>query len=342
MFRHRFSKGGCRATQRAFTLVELLVVIAIIGLLVALLLRAVQSAREAARKMSCQNNLKNIALACLNYESAQGALPPGSTINNVVRRNGLSWQVDILPYLDQRSLREEIQRQVNEFRRTDPAREPPNIYDLQQVNEVEISSFLCPSDGEVIDNRNGIGLASSSYAGVAGSAASRGETDAFVGDNSGLCGVVNFDGVFFYGSRVQLRQILDGMSSTLLAGERWYQLRAWTAGVFWQTPVNSRPPTGPAPNSCLSAIKNIDKQFPVNASLDRLGYYKQHEDDDRPGAVPAAMRIIPFNNLPFGSFHPGGANFSSVDGSVKFINNSLDPEVYVALASRDGAETASN
>jgi len=323
-------------------LVELLVVIAIIGLLVALLLSAVQSAREAARRMSCQNNLKNIALACLNYESARGALPPGSTVNNVVRRNGLSWQVNLLPYLEERPMREEIQRQVDEFRRTDPAREPPNIYDLQHVNEVEISSFLCPSDDEVIDNRNGVDLASCSYAGVTGSAASRGQSDAFLGDNSGLCGVVNFDGVFFYGRGVQLRQILDGASNTLLAGERWYQLRAWTAGVFWQTLVNSRPPTGPAPDSCLSAIKNVDSQFPVNASLESVGYYKQHEDDDRPGAVPAAVKIVSFNNLPFGSFHPGGANFSSVDGSVKFINNSLDLEIYVALASRDGAEAVSN
>src|SRR6201988_3028453 len=93
----------CRRSRSlaAFTLVELLVVIAIIGILVALLLPAIQAAREAARRTKCVNNLKNIGLACLNYESSKKSYPPSSTIADDVNTNGLSWHVLILPYVEE-------------------------------------------------------------------------------------------------------------------------------------------------------------------------------------------------------------------------------------------------
>ena len=226
-----------KGISRAFTLAELLVVIAIIGVLVGLLLSAVQAARESSRRMSCENNLKNITLASLNFESARGTLPTGSTINRVGQRNGFSWEVGLLSYLENGALLAEIQRQADELRKIDPAKQPPDIFKLKNVNEVQISPYHCPSDDEVVDNRNGEGLAASSYAGVTGSAASRGAAEDAFGDNSGLCGVLNSDGVFFPGSRTMLGQIQDGLSNTFLAGERWYQLRAWTAGAFWQVAV---------------------------------------------------------------------------------------------------------
>jgi len=322
-----------------FTLVELLVVIAIIGVLVGLLLSAIQAARESARRASCQNNLKNISLACLNHETARGGLPPGSTVNRVARRNGLSWHVNVLGYMENEPLRAEIERQVEEFRRNDPNGEAPNIYDLEGVNELQIPTYLCPSDGEVVDNRNGTDLSGSSYAGVAGSAASRGDTREFVGEPESLCGVVNFDGVFFPGSFVKLRQVIDGTSNTLLTGERWYQLRAWTAGSHALTAVQPSPL--PPEDACLSSAKNIDAALPLNASLETVGYYIGHQDDERPGVVSGDRKVVPYNNLPFGSFHPGGAYFSMVDGSVHYLTDDIDPGVYVALASKDGGEPVS-
>jgi prepilin-type N-terminal cleavage/methylation domain-containing protein/prepilin-type processing-associated H-X9-DG protein len=329
-----------RATQskQAFTLVELLVVIAIIGVLVGLLLSAVQAARESSRRMSCENNLKNVTLACLNFESAHHTLPPGSTINRVGGRNGFSWHVNLLSYLESESLRNEIQRQIKLFQHADPAKQPQNIYDLQNVNEVQLPMYTCPSDDEVIDNRNGTNLASASYAGIAGSAASRGDQSGYAGDNAGLCGVVNFDGVLFPGSRTTFRQIQDGLSNTFLAGERWYQLRAWTAGAFWQTSVLPQPPQGPSEGYCMSGLKNLDSSVPLNANLEVAGYYKGHEADDRPGEVPPEKKTLAYNNLPFGSLHPGGANFSCADGSVAFVSEDIEPQAYVAQASKDGGE----
>lgn len=327
-----------QGAARAFTLVELLVVITIIGLLVTLLLSAVQAARESARRMSCENNLKNVTLASLNFESAHKVLPPGSTINKVSGRNGFSWHVNLLSYLENENLRAEIVRQVEAFRKVDPSKEPQNIYDLQNVNENRISPYICPSDDEVVDNRNGTNLASASYAGISGSAFSRQAADAFVGDNSGLCGVVNFDGLFFPGSRVALKQIQDGLSNTFLAGERWYQLRAWTAGAFLQAGSQPQPPQGPASGYCMSGLKNVDATQPINANLETVGFYKGHEPEDRPGDVAADRKIVPFNNLSFGSMHPGGANFSKADGSVDFVSEEVDAQVYISQASRDGGE----
>jgi prepilin-type N-terminal cleavage/methylation domain-containing protein len=321
-----------------FTLVELLVVIAIIGLLVGLLLSAVQAARESSRRMSCENNLKNVTLASLNFESAHHALPPGSTINKVGGRNGFSWHVNLLSYLESESLRAEIQRQIDSFRIADPDKQPQNIYDLQNVNEVQLPMYTCPSDDEVIDNRNGTNLASASYAGIAGSAANRGDSSGYAGDNHGLCGVVNFDGVLFPGSQTMLKQVQDGLSNTFLAGERWYQLRAWTAGAFWQTSVLPQPPQGPSEGYCMSGLKNLDATVPINANLEVSGYYKGHETDDRPGDTSANKKTLAYNNLPFGSLHPGGANFSCADGSVTFVSEDIDPQAYVAQASKDGGE----
>ena len=103
-----------QASRGAFTLVELLVVIAIIGVLVALLLPAIQAAREAARRMSCQNNLKQMGLAMLNYEGTKKVLPPGSTMGMPQTRNGLSWHVEILPFAEFSSLQSKIENRIKD------------------------------------------------------------------------------------------------------------------------------------------------------------------------------------------------------------------------------------
>jgi prepilin-type N-terminal cleavage/methylation domain-containing protein/prepilin-type processing-associated H-X9-DG protein len=326
---------------RGFTLVELLVVIAIIGVLVALLLPAIQAAREAARRMSCTNNLKQIGLACMNYESSRKVLPPGSAFapNSL---NGLSWHALILPYAEFGSVASEISRQIREGTTVQPigrsgnTREvPPDIYSLQGLNELRIGPYLCPSIDEdnaiddLAQSEWGRTMYSTNYSGVAGSAFSRNDPEFFVGIDNSLSGVMNRDGVMYYDSQVAFRHIIDGTSNTFMAGERWYQLRSWIIGAREVS----------ATAFFLYSSKNIDRRYPPNASLDATGYYRSHVYyGNQPPLPPGGQEITSLNDLFFGSFHTGGVNFVMADGSVHFIQDSIDLEVYVALASANGQE----
>ncbi len=160
-----FSLVRRRTARPAFTLVELLVVIAIIGVLVALLLPAVQAARESGRRIHCQNNLKNIALSCSNYESAKGELPPGSVNTKVKQGSGLGWPVHILPYIEQSTVSEEALAKYQE-------RNDAYSSVMDELNSLLPPMYLCPSDPDLAHQREKYGNANRkamSYAGVTGS-----------------------------------------------------------------------------------------------------------------------------------------------------------------------------
>ncbi len=133
--------------KRAFTLVELLVVIAIIGILVALLLPGVQAAREAARRAQCQNNLKQAALACLNYESTNGTLPPGevATADDEQRNNVKSgWAIEILPYMEQQAVYDQYDFTGNKSYRS-TGTNASGVSNVQ-ASQTFLPELLCPSD----------------------------------------------------------------------------------------------------------------------------------------------------------------------------------------------------
>ncbi len=357
------SRCPARGTHAAFTLVELLVVIAIIGVLVALLLPAIQAAREAARRMSCQNNLKQLGLACLNYESSRKTYPMGSTITN--RRstgatyNGLSWLATVMPYIEQANVSNIIDDRIEQFKRANNGNDPDIAYDpiFDDLNDSAIENYQCPSDNptELYDSLNPR-QAASSYVGVAGSAGSRApdetpqskENFGFHGSKSGFQGPVNYDGILFMGSKTKPKDIVDGTSNTLLAGERWYSLRGWAVGGYWTAGISSgggpfggqAPPTGPMDGQYGFGYKNIDRRYPINASLESVGFFVQHDNaKERVFASPTAPKTMAVNNLLFGSFHSGGANFVKADGSVHFLSDDLDVLIYEAMASKNGGET---
>lgn len=348
--------------RKGFTLVELLVVIAIIGVLVGLLLPAIQAARESARRNECTSNLKNLALGCLNHESAKRVFPAGANYVGKPQRgiDGFGWQVSLLAFVEESAVAQTISAAVAERDRTTPA-EPLHAYDeaLRGVNESASPVLECPTDGDAVDDRPAhAGLRASSYAAVTGSAASRAlDVDVLpdVAPNRdyliGECGAVNADGIMYVAARTSARQIIDGLSKTLLLGERWYQLRAWTVGAYWVDGAPTYdaqgrpvPPARPMADSCVTAAKNVDAHYLPNADLARVGYYVQHLDENRPGPYPGppTPQDMPYNDLLFGSFHPGGVNFAFADGRVEFIRDDVDPAVYVAAASRNGGETAAN
>ncbi|MGD9632922.1 MAG: DUF1559 domain-containing protein [Pirellulales bacterium] len=350
--------------KRGFTLVELLVVIAIIGILVALLLPAIQAAREAARRTQCQNNLKNIGLGCLNYENTCRVLPPGALNSGVATENGVGWPVLILPYLEEGATSARITDEIRK-RQADNPNDPFDGYEIAKLFGQSMTLYSCPSDDDLtaqlaVEQANA--YRASSYSGVMGSYGSRngvascsetirGGPDFCAGANSGLLGRINYDGLLSQQMPVKLSSATDGLSKTLMIGERWYQLRVWSVGVYWTSnpdgprrPAAGEPPRGPkgaTAGSAMSSCKNVDVRYPINMGLQSgVNLYQSHDPlTQRPvGMQPGSMS---FNDLFWGSFHPGGAHFCNGDGSVRLLPDDLDMNVFVALASRNGNESVS-
>ena len=292
-----------RNPRQAFTLIELLVVMAIIAVLIGLLLPAVQKVREAAARMSCQNNLKQIGLACHNYHSALNQLPPGYTASAAYPGTapGWSWAAYLLPYLEQNNLATQIN--LN------------NPLESQAAIQTVLKGFLCPSDPLLptpfaITTVTGSTIcmaAPSSYAACVGS------DDSEVDDPTG-------NGVFYRNSAVRLTDITDGTSQTVLVGDRaWSDSKGTWAGIP-NGSVTRSGPTNPwatttGPGHCLVLVHANW----INIKTDADGGL-----DD------------------FSSKHTGGVNLLFGDGSVRFIRSiTVDgPERYAfwAMGTRSGGE----
>ncbi|MBN1851202.1 MAG: DUF1559 domain-containing protein [Pirellulales bacterium] len=299
---------------RAFTLVELLVVIAIIGILVALLLPAVQAAREAARRSQCVNNLKQIGLALNNYESAFSKFPPGRVgcDNNaelcpdILQRVGTSGLVLILPQLELQSIYDLFDFTDGPWGYTSTWADKNALAYGQQVE-----TFLCPSDQTepVSDdpristtyNTNGFPAAVGNYALSAGS----------LGPDLGTSGGPKYenDGMFYYLVAHSPRHVTDGLSHTLFAGE-----------VI-------EPQTSESSNIWSRAVRFMDCQRSTANPL------------NTPPGMPITLDMYGFSvNGAFGSHHSGGANFVFGDGHVEFLNDNIDLDTYRALSTRSNED----
>ena len=299
------------AGRRAFTLIELLVVIAIIGVLIALLLPAVQQVRETARRTQCMNQLRQIGIALLHHEETRGSMPPGWRAISSDTNPGWGWMAYTLPFIEQSNLH----NQIDFFSTLDTAAHQPIVTQ-------HITGQLCPSapdssesfgadilvDGTIY---NAIELARTHYVGCIGSSVplhemEDGETcpslDLRYGDG------VRLNGMFYENSFTKMRDLLDGTSFTIMVGERsadifdstWAGIVAGVPYTAWRVVAW----TGEPPNN------------PPNAQIAHFHGFAQ-----------------------FNSAHRGGiTNFVFADGSARPIHDHITPSVFKAMGTIQGRE----
>jgi prepilin-type N-terminal cleavage/methylation domain-containing protein/prepilin-type processing-associated H-X9-DG protein len=300
--------------SRGFTLIELLAVIAIIAVLVGLLLPAVQAAREAARRAQCSNNLKQIGLGMHNYHSVQNTFPPAyitAVVNDATVPEtgpGWGWGVMLLNALEQGPLYQSINFSLQI---TDPGSLTARIPNL--------AVFLCPSN---------VGSGPVSASSLAGTVIN---TDLSAGQYVASAGQLEpgeypdtNNGVFYRNSRNGLRDITDGSSSTLMVGERSRNVAdaTWVGAVaIWQLCTNPKWPVqecGP-PSVMVLSHTGTASTGPIYVPNSKASMV-----DD------------------YWSLHPGGCNFVFCDGSVRFVKESVNPNIFSYLSTRAGGEVISS
>jgi len=332
-----------RPRPSAFTLVELLVVIAIIGILIALLLPAVQAAREAARRTQCMNNLSQLILAVHNYEMAHEVFPAGvvnakGPILNQPQGYAISWVARILPFIEENNAFRALDFSVGAY----AAKNRP-------VRVMTINTLICPSDPTPLQGR-------SSYAGCHNSVEAPIDT--------------NNNGVLILNRFLRSEDLLDGASQTIFLGEKitlqsnndlgWLSgTRATLRNTGSPISVNIGKPranTAPWLEDPAAGLTGADGDVASQAdtgraesSAERVTASSADSKRDKTAKTAAAegspaekgkeggkakkAKLLAVGG--FGSYHPGGANFAMGDGSVRYLSDSISMPVFQQLGDRD-------
>ncbi|QDU29859.1 hypothetical protein ETAA8_49750 [Anatilimnocola aggregata] len=332
-----------RYRTAAFTLVELLVVIAIIGVMVALLLPAIQSAREAARRATCANHLTQLILGIQQYEQSHLLYPPGtiaqkSPIQNLPNDKHFNWIAHILPYVEQQAAYKNLDLSVS-------------VYDLKNAPVMAMSPKLvtCPSSAV-------------SAKGFSDYAAAHHDLEAAIDEQN--------SGVFFLNSKLRYEDLADGAANTLFLGEKLTDAfdLGWLSGTRATLrngggPINqlnfqnglpraNRPSGGPVPGTATAeeqAVSMAPLPF-TGVGFDAPGFVREGTqpgpyDPNFVSRDPDSTIPIPAFNNPnyvgsFGSSHALGANFAFGDGNVRFLADNMALSLLQALINRHDGKLA--
>lgn len=294
--------------QKAFTLVELLVVIAIIGILIAMLLPAVQAAREAARRMSCSNNLKQMGVAIHNYASASSDRLPYGNVSATQNGNVLYGRhalfTSLLPYLEMEGIYDVCDPKGNSY--------------ISPMRYEVISAYICPSYAgpSVLESGTspaGVSMQEAAFTTYQGIGGAIGSTVAMP------------NGIFRWQEQVTLSDVTDGTSNTFMIGE--FVHRDWDPVALFST----------YPGSVRGWVlgDGYDDAYVYAPRASYVFKVIEHPVNYRCNRLADSIR---FNHLPMGSEHPGGAQFTLTDGSVHFISEDVELETLQNMATVSGGE----
>ena len=355
--------------RRGFTLIELLVVIAIIGVLIALLLPAVQAAREAARRAQCINNLKQMGLALHNYHDANGSFPMGASsgMRNFMQyyaKQNFSAHAAMLPFLEQSALYNAIN--FNWGAEDDKGQMCWKVNST--ATRAKVAVFCCPSDPYAgMPDHNG-DPDTNSYYGCIGTTTNLLNTNTNIGPYlTGFNGPLQSTGIFTWQMSYNLASVVDGTSNTVAFAEavvgnqslHYGQRRIGltgvaipAAGIALDPRVNGAPAVFAAIQACNQAWRSRtsgspDRQRGENWShgcqdmtlFNTIATPNQYQDEWTNCSAVGSGAMSSISNSD--SYHPGGVNCLMADGSVHFIKDSINPVTWWALGTRSGGETVS-
>lgn len=312
------------ALPSGFTLIELLTAIGITAALVSLLLPAIQASREASRRAACANNLRQIGVALQQHAELRTALPEGASGNGTY---GFSWWVELLPFLEESGLYDRLDRRGSHC--GSPSLHSSNA---KAIDRVTLPFMLCPSSSlPPFWRTGGVETLMPSYVGISGATSH----DGFTEDRVETCclpkndGEISAGGVLVPNRRIQLREVSDGLSKTMVVGECSDSLYSqngsvqrvdggfnygWLTGTFMVG-------TPPAYTTTIA---------PRPYNLTTIRYAPNTRDYERPGVLTGHGV-----NNPLLSAHPGGVHGILLDGSVQFLQDEISTYLLKCLATRD-------